>query len=167
MSPRRLLPFILPLALPLAVTACDHPPPGPNKEAEAVQAPPSTPLPTKPTTGQEAGAVADNQIQIQFGNGSTSLSPEADKKLDLAARLFRDANPVLMFTTGYSDNVGDEYHNLMLSARRAQTVKKALVARGIPADRLLLRAYGTSDPAKVDQPADAENRRVVVTWRLL
>lgn len=163
MSPKHATPFILLLAL----AACAHPPPGPNKEAQAVQAPPAVPLATKPTTGQEVGAVANNQIQIQFANGSTQLGPDADKKLDLAARLFRDANPVLMFTTGYSDNNGDEYHNLLLSARRAQVVKKALVARGIPADRLLLRAYGTSDPISDQQPTDSANRRVVVTWRLL
>jgi outer membrane protein OmpA-like peptidoglycan-associated protein len=46
-------------------------------------------------------------------------------------------------------------------------VKKALVARGIPADRLLLQAFGASSPADASNPNAAENRRVVVTWRLL
>ena len=35
--------------------------------------------------------------------GGTTLSPDADKQLDLAARLFRDANPVAMFVAGHAD----------------------------------------------------------------
>lgn len=147
--------------------ACAHPAPGPNPEAAAVQAPPTVPLATKPTTGQEAKAVVNDKIEITFPQGGSKLTPDAAKQLDLAARLFRDANPVLMFTSGYSDTSGDEYGNLLLSARRAQVVKKALVARGIPADRLLLQAFGASSPADASNPNAAENRRVVVTWRLL
>ncbi len=149
------------------VSACARVDPGENHAAAAVQAPATVALATKPTAGQEVAAVANDRIQITFPNGGATLTPEADKQLDLAARLFRDANPVLMFTSGYADNTGDEYANLMLSARRAQAVKQGLVARGIPADRLLLQAFGTSDPADPADPAAAANRRVVVTWRLL
>lgn len=155
------------LAMAAFLSACAHPSPGNNAAAAAVQAPPNVPLETKPSTGQEVKAVANDKIEITFPHGGASLTPDADKQLDLAARLFRDANPVLMFTTGYSDNTGDEYANLLLSARRAETVKKALVARGIPADRLLLQALGASDPADAADPSAAENRRVVVTWRLI
>ncbi len=155
------------LAVALLLSACAAPQPGLNVAASSVQAPPNVPLATKPTTGEEARAVVNDQIAITFTDGSAALSDDANKKLDLAARLFRDANPVLMFTTGHSDNSGDEYANLLLSARRAQAVKKALVARGIPADRLLLRAMGASDPVTNEAPSAAENRRVVVTWRLV
>ena len=41
------------------------------------------------------------------------------------------------------------------------------VAAAVPADRLLLQAFGTSEPADASDPADPTNRRVVVTWRLL
>ncbi|WP_419730573.1 OmpA family protein [Lichenicola sp.] len=155
------------LASTALLAGCAHPSPGNNEAAAAVQAPPNVPLATKPSAGQEVKAVANDQIDITFPHGGSALTQEADKKLDLAARLFRDANPVLMFTTGYSDNTGDEYANLLLSARRAEVVKKALVARGIPANRLLLQALGASDPADAADPAAAANRRVVVTWRLI
>jgi outer membrane protein OmpA-like peptidoglycan-associated protein len=155
------------LSVAALLSACAHPDPGPNPPAEAAQAPPKVPLATKPSVGEEAGAVASNSIAVTFPHGGTALTPEADHQLDVAARLFRDANPVLMFTTGYADNSGTEYGNLLLSARRAQAVKKALVARGIPADRLLIRAYGVSDPANTEDPLSPENRRVTITWRLL
>ncbi len=134
--------------------------------AQQAQAEPP-PLATKPTVGQEVAAVATNHVDIDFPEGGATLTPEADKKLDLAARLFRDANPVIMFTSGHTDKTGDEYANVLLSARRAEAVKKALVDRGIPADRLLIQALGETDLANASDPYAAENRRVTITWRLL
>ena len=148
-----------------ALAACASPnAASPNAAASAPAAvPPSTPT----TTGEEVSAVARDQITVTFPRGGAILTPDANHQLDLAARLFRDANPVVMFTTGYSDQVGDEYHNLLLSAQRAEAVKRGLVARGIPPQRLLVQALGESELANRNEPAAAENRRVVVTWRLL
>ena len=148
------------------LAACAHPNPGPNADAGAPAAP-TTPLATQPTVGQEVGAVADNRIQVLFPVGAAVLTPDADHNLDVAARLFRDASPVRMFVAGYSDGVGDEYQNLLLSAKRAETVKRGLVARGIPPNRLLLQAYGVSEPVVVTDHQAPDNRRVVITWRLL
>ena len=54
-----------------------------------------------------------------------------------------------MFSTGFSDaSGGSEYDNLLLAARRARTVKIALVARGIPANQVQLRSFGQSDPVE-------------------
>ena len=138
----------------------------PNAQASAPAAAPA-PAPQPTTTGEEAAAVGHDQITVTFPSGGTTLTPDANHQLDLAARLFRDANPVVMFTTGYSDSVGDEYHNLLLSAQRAESVKRGLVARGIPAQRLLIQALGESELANRDDPGAMANRRVVVTWRLL
>ena len=139
---------------------------GPNVAADNVSR--SKPaLASKTTVGQEAAAIADNRVQVIFPVGIATLTPEANQKLDLAARLFRDANPVAMFTAGYTDKSGDEYGNVLLSARRAEAVKRGLVARGIPANRLLIQALGESDPANATDPLAPENRRVIITWRLL
>ncbi len=154
----------LALALAACLGACaGTPKPGPNAAAEA----PSAPAQTKPTLGQEVSAVADNKVEVTFPTGGATLTPDADRQLDLASRLFRDANPVVMFTTGYADGSGDEYANLLLSARRAEAVKRGLVARGIPADRLLIQALGQSEFANARDPLSPENRRVVITWRLI
>lgn len=144
--------------------ACAAPATGPaanDGSAGAVAAP------SKPTVGQEIAAVADNKITVTFPEGGAVLTPDANKQLDLAARLYRDANPVAMFTAGYTDRTGDEFGNLLLSAQRARAVKGGLVARGIPADRLLIQAFGSSELANSADPQAPENRRVVVTWRLL
>jgi outer membrane protein OmpA-like peptidoglycan-associated protein len=145
-----------------AMAGCAH---QPGQTAEAQPAPP--PLASKPTVGQEIGAVVQNKVQVTFPEGGYQLTPDADRQLDLAARLFRDVNPVVMFTMGYTDTKGDEFNNVLLSARRARAVKQGLIARGVPADRLRIQAFGESELADPADPLAEENRRVVIMWRLL
>lgn len=125
------------------------------------------PLASAPGVGQEIKAVAQNKVTVTFAEGSDRLTPEANKELDVAARLFRDVNPVMMFSIGHSDAQGDEFSNVLLSARRARTVKTALVARGIPPDRLSIQALGESEPANSSDRLSPENRRVTVMWRIV
>ena len=150
----------IPAATLLALAACAHP-----GVAPAPANPP--PLASKPTVGQEVGAVANNKVQITFPTGGTALTADAQAQLDLAARLFRDVNPVEMFSVGYSDPAGTEYGNLLISARRAEAVKQGLVARGIPASRIKVQALGDSDLANASNPDAPENRRVVIQWRII
>jgi OOP family OmpA-OmpF porin len=145
------------MALALGVAGC----------AQSPALPPEPVAQKNVTVGQEAGTAVHNKIEVRFASGSDSMMPDADKQLDIAARLFRDVRPVSMFSIGYSDAVGNEFNNLLLSARRARTVKTALVARGIPANQILLRAYGQSDPIDRAHPDAPENRRVIVTWDIM
>ncbi len=148
------------LALALGVAGCAQQ--GPAAADVSKPAPQSN-----VTVGQELGAAVHNNLQISFASGSDRMMADSDKQLDIAARLFRDVRPVMMFSVGYSDAVGNEFDNLVLSARRARTVKSALVARGIPANQISLRAYGQSDPIDKAAPTAPENRRVVVTWDIM
>lgn len=135
--------------------------------AQGPALPPPTPAVSNVPVGQEVAAAVRNNIEVKFANGSDRLAPDAGNQLDLAARLFRDVRPVSMFSVGYSDATGNEYDNLILSAKRARTVKMALIARGIPANQIMLRAFGQSDPIDKSNPADPANRRVLVTWDLM
>ncbi len=112
-----------------------------------------------------AAAPDDNRLVIAFASGSHALSPVAQAQLDLAAGLYRDAHPHVMIATGHADASGDPEANLRLSEARALAVRRALIVRGVPADRLLPRAFGASELADPGDPAGAGNRRAVVTWR--
>jgi outer membrane protein OmpA-like peptidoglycan-associated protein len=149
-GPRPLHAMVVVLSMTLA--ACAQPQPS-TQSSEAVPV-----ASAKPSS-------APTDVQLFFNNGSTTLSGEADQKLDFAARLYREGNPVVMFVSGHADNSGGEYQNLILSGERARTVKQALVARGIPSDRLQLRAMGASLPTDPNTPTPENNRRVVITWR--
>jgi outer membrane protein OmpA-like peptidoglycan-associated protein len=134
--------------------------------APTTVASPASATTQSPEEQEIAAIVADNKAVITFPEGSITLTADANRKLDLAARLFRDANPVVMFASGYTDSSGEEYGNLLLSARRAEAIKQGLVARGIPANRLLIQAFGQSVLANPTDPLGLENRRVVITWNL-
>ena len=62
--------------------------------------------------------------------------------------------------TGHTDASGPEPGNLELSRDRAQAVREALMARGIPADGLRTRGLGSRSPVAGLEPDDAANRRI-------
>jgi len=68
---------------------------------------------------------------------------------------------------GHTDQRGDPGYNEDLSLRRAQAIRRALVDRHVPADRLVVRGLGASQPLipGATSPADHErNRRVEISW---
>ena len=134
----------------LLASACAATPPS----AAVAAAPP-------PAAAASAAKPSAESLTIEFVSGASTLSQAALAQLDGAARLYRDAQPEIMIVAGHTDKVGPEFPNLLLSARRAASVKRALVERGVPAERLQIIAYGEADAA----PSVTVSRAVVVTWR--
>ncbi len=134
---------------PVAVACSQSPPP---RDVLADVQPAQPPAPPKPSA---------ESLTIDFTTASARLSPAAKQQLDGAARLYRDAKPEVMIVSGHTDPAGGEFQNLILSARRAEAVKYALVDRGVPADRLQVVAVGAAQPTPEVSPA----RSAVVTWR--
>lgn len=102
---------------------------------------------------------------IHFQSGSSAIQDETE--LNHAARLFRDGNPIVMVVSGGTDAVSSPVQNLLLSENRAKAVLRALIARGIPAERFQVSAKGETDPAVTtpSEEAEARNRRVEITRR--
>ena len=68
---------------------------------------------------------------------------------------------------GHTDATGNAAHNLDLSKRRAASVKAALVAAGITADRMTTAGFGQTKPVSSNDTAigRAQNRRVELVKR--
>ena len=66
--------------------------------------------------------------------------------------------------TGHADTAGPSGYNMALSRGRAGAVRAALMARGVPARQIDLRAEGESEPAVAtgDGVREPRNRRVVI-----
>jgi outer membrane protein OmpA-like peptidoglycan-associated protein len=149
-------------------SASQNPPPQAAQDDQPAQTAQAEPAPPTPQPAQSGSTQpAPEAVLIYFSEGSASLDPSAQPLIDYTARLFREGNPFVMTVAGHADSVGQDFSNLVLSARRARSIKEALVARGIPADRLQIQALGVSDPAVQgsDESADAQNRRVRITWK--
>jgi outer membrane protein OmpA-like peptidoglycan-associated protein len=125
-----------------------------HASAQSAPAPAPAAAPSKP-----------DPLVIYFQSGSAAIHDETE--LDHAARLFRDGNPIVMIVSGGTDAVGSPVANLQLSETRAKAVLRALIARGIPAERFQVLAKGETDPAVAapNGEAEARNRRVEISWR--
>ena len=81
---------------------------------------------------------------------------------DVAAQIGRIANLKLIVIEGHSSGEGTEEHNMDLSERRAQSVLKYLVSKGVDKSKLQIEAYGESRPIADNDTEEgrAKNRRV-------
>jgi len=103
---------------------------------------------------------------IHFDTGRDTIKPESDRILaEIAAILTSHAEITRVRVEGHTDSVGSRPYNLDLSQRRASSVVRALVARGVPAARLSAAGYGFDRPIATNATAvgRARNRRVEFT----
>jgi len=103
--------------------------------------------------------------QVLFETGQSSFN-EADAApfLDKIARLLRDKTQKTVSLEGHTDNVGSIEFNQGLSERRAESVRLAMLKRGVPVERLQAKGFGLNQPIA---PNDSDigrsiNRRVEV-----
>ena len=97
---------------------------------------------------------------IRFEEGSAAIAPGSDVLLDEVADALRPCLGSIIAITGHTDSSGEDAGNVALSRQRAVAVRNALVARGIPADGMRARGYGSAEPVDGLDPADPANRRI-------
>ena len=110
---------------------------------------------------------------VLFPHNSDELRPEGRKLLKGLVQPLRNylegCDEVLM-VSGFTDDRPIQQgnrrfdDNLELSAQRALTVTRALIAEGMPASRLFAAAFGAEQPvaSNANEPGRALNRRVEV-----
>ncbi len=97
---------------------------------------------------------------IRFEESSAALAAGGSDLLDEVATALRPCFGARIAITGHTDASGDEPTNVVLSLERATSVKRALVARGVPEASLQVRGLGSSKPVTGLDPADPANRRI-------
>lgn len=140
------------LAVPLLLAAC---------ASEPEELPPPPVVAVEPPTAAEVEAT----YVILFDFASTGLTGAGQVVVaDLVA--LAQSDPALTIQLiGHADSVGATELNLSISRARAETVRNALVANGVPTERITLEGRGESELAVPtgDNVRNQANRRVVAT----
>lgn len=109
---------------------------------------------------------------IYYDYDKTVLRPESKLVLDTVFIFFQE-NPDLTVEIGsHTDSRGSDAYNVKLSQGRAQSVVDYLIAKGIPAERLIAKGYGETKPVngcinnvKCSEDEHQKNRRT--TFRVV
>jgi outer membrane protein OmpA-like peptidoglycan-associated protein len=101
---------------------------------------------------------------VFFDTGRAQLNSGANRKLDQLAQFLNEHKERRVQIDGFTDSVGTDSYNEDLSQRRANSVKSALLSRGVAASRIGTEGYGKAYPVanNVDSGGRQMNRRVEV-----
>ena len=103
-------------------------------------------------------------LEINFDYNSANISVTAQPGVKALSEAL--SNPDLKSSTfiiaGHTDAKGGDDYNQSLSERRADAIKKYLVAKGVPAASLVTVGYGKTQLKNAANPLAGENRRVQV-----
>ncbi|MFY0252323.1 OmpA family protein [Chitinophaga sp. 30R24] len=100
---------------------------------------------------------------IFFDSKQYHLNPSSVTELDRLVSLLQENPTVKIEIAGYTDNVGTNKDNQLLSENRAKAVVTYLIEKGIAANRLTAKGYGENNPVAGNDTEEgkAANRRTV------
>ncbi len=101
-------------------------------------------------------------VDASFNSGKAELLPGAYRNLIALVVTLKEHPNYRAVINGYTDSIGGEESNLLLSEARARAVADYLVSQGVDRTRLEIRAHGEADPVASNSTAAgrAQNRRV-------
>lgn len=150
------LRLLAPLWVAAALTACQSTPPAPPTPYTG---------PVLPIQQVERGVEIFLPSAALFEVGKSALNAtESGPYLDRVAHLVRTKSSKPIVLEGHADSVGAMETNQKLSEERAAAIGKALVARGVPEQRLKTMGFASRRPVASNSTEDGRrlNRRVEV-----
>ena len=118
---------------------------------------------TNSTESMSMAEIESKLSPIYFAFDKYNITSDMQSKIEDAAQLGKTgASAYNVKLEGNCDEWGSDEYNFALGLKRADAVKKAIVAQGIDASRISMVSYGESNPVCSDKTKDcwAKNRRV-------
>ena len=117
------------------------------------------------TSGVSADALVDamNLAITNFSTGSAAIPADSAEVIRRSAAAIKRAPAGSKIEIGgHTDNTGDPASNMTLSQNRADAVRRALIADGVPAGTLATRGYGDTRPRATNATEFGrfQNRRI-------
>jgi len=103
-----------------------------------------------------------NMSDVVFDTGAYTLKPAAREKLAKISGIVQAHPGLKLEIEGFTDNVGSEETNRVLSERRADAVRDYLVQQGVDSSLMTSHGFGESQPVASNDSASGRqmNRRV-------
>lgn len=117
-------------------------------QEEPVVAPPPAPAPEPAPAPVTVTKEFNLSSDVLFDFGKSSLKPEGVTALDGLYDQIKTETPKdgTALVVGYTDRIGSDASNQVLSEQRAKTVADYLVGKGIPADKVSTQGRGEAEP---------------------
>lgn len=118
----------------------------------------------------EADKKAESQVEevevkdrIFFDYDSYSINNSAKEILDIQVAWLNSETSIKIMVEGHCDERGTREYNIALGEKRANSVKKYLISKGIDSSRISVTSYGKERPAFFgsSESVMSKNRRAV------
>ena len=108
----------------------------------------------------------EQSASIVFAPSSAQLRTSANAFIDELAIIAADCPASILDIGGHTDNYGNEIANQRLSLLRADSVRQALVQRGVSLNRILTYGFGDAEPIASNETREgrAQNRRITLRF---
>ena len=100
---------------------------------------------TRTTSNGDTIAVSFT-IDLKFEFDKYELNEENLNGVEVIYSTYNQHKEAYIEISGHTDSKGSESHNKKLSQSRANEIKKHLVNKGIPKDRIITKAFGEEQP---------------------
>jgi peptidoglycan-associated lipoprotein len=116
---------------------------------------------------QQSASTQAQEVEVQdrvfFGYDAFEISGDAKKILDVQVAWLKSDPTIKITIEGHCDERGTREYNIALGEKRANSVKKYLVANGVEAARIKTVSYGKERPAffGANESIFNKNRRAV------
>jgi len=100
--------------------------------------------------------------EVLFDTNKWNIKPEGQAELDKGVAFLLKNPQLKVEIQGHTDSTGAAAWNATLSQRRAESVMKYLVSKGVPAAQLTAKGFGPANPVAPNDTVEgrAKNRRV-------
>lgn len=108
--------------------------------------------------------VAASIKNLEYDNAMPSIRSKYFDDLDALAATVKKENYTLSIR-GHADSVGKYKYNWVLSDKRALSVKKYLVSKGVNEDKIVTTPFGSTKPVASNKTPEGrqKNRRVEIS----
>lgn len=130
-------------------------------------------LENDPGKAQAAGkpdtnaVLRESRYLVFFSHDATEIGDRAARVIAAAAKVATQANTPRVVVAGHADRAGPDKYNTVLSQRRADAVRAALIRAGLRPERISVTAHGEAAPIvpTSDGKREPRNRRAEIQLR--